>query len=232
MRLPPGLAVKSTAPDRSAWPRMMPATPRSRSRRTPSRSDTPPATRMSASVERTRRPSELRVRLGAAVRQDEAADAAGDELVGERLERRRRRGPSPGERGEPLRPRVEPDRQPVAGDAEAVGEERRVVDDVHRQDDARRPGREGEPDLVGALEPAGELDRDRDPRRDRADDVEVRRAAALARRRSRRRGRPGRRARRTARRSGRAGPSARRRRPRRRARTRPASGRPRRRSRG
>ena len=56
MRLPPGLRRSRSAPDRSASPRMMPATPRSRSRRIPSRSDTPPATRMSASVERTRRP--------------------------------------------------------------------------------------------------------------------------------------------------------------------------------
>ena len=175
----------------------------------PSRSDTPPATRRSTSVARARRAEERDVRR----RRRRGTGRTG----GRRGRPARRRAPRasaggaappPGERGEPLRPRVEPDRQPVAGDLEAVGagaagRRRSPSPGTTRV----APGREREPDRVGRLEAAGELDRDRDARRDRADGLEVRRACRAARRRSRRGGSAARRARRTARRSGRAGPS-------------------------
>ena len=89
------------------------------------------------------------VRRVAAVREDEPGDAAIGELADDAGERRRP-GAVPGKRGEPLRPRIEPDRQPRAGDLEPLGERRRVVGDRHRRHDPRRAGREGEPDPVGA----------------------------------------------------------------------------------
>ena len=129
-------AVKSMAPDRSACPRMMPVTPRSRSRRIPSRSDTPPATRKSASWVRARPASR---------------SPSGSEPPWDRTKRRTPRdassstisanvgtvGSSPRERGESLRPRVQADGQPVARDGEASASRAGLLGDVHRQ---RRPG--------------------------------------------------------------------------------------------
>ena len=105
--------------------------------------------------------------------QDEPRDAGPDQLA-DQLVDGRRRGAPPGERGQPLGPRVEADRQPVAGDREARAEVVGPVGDASGQDDAGRTGGEREPDRVGRFEAAGELERDRDARRDRADRLEVR----------------------------------------------------------
>ena len=88
-----------------------------------------------------------------------------------------RRGPTPREGGQPLGPRIEADRQPVAGDGEARPEVVRPVGDRGREDDPRRAGGEGEPDRLGRIHAAGDLERDGDPGGDRADGLEVRRRA-------------------------------------------------------
>ena len=158
---------------------MTPATPVSRRRRRPSMSRTPPATRISASYDRTSSRVRARLassRLGAAVGQDEPGDAGPDELADEAVDGGRR-GASPREGGQPLRPRVEPDREPVAGDREAGAQVVRAVGDDRREDDPGRAGREGQADRVGRIHAARDLERDGDPGRDR---------------RRRRRGSPGR----------------------------------------
>ena len=117
---------------------MTPATPVSRRRRRPSRSRTPPATRISASYDRTS--SRVRARSGSAppwLRTKRATPAptsspTSPSTVGGD-------GPAPGERRQPLRPRIEADRQPVAGDGEAGPQ---VVGTVG---DRRRSGRPGSP---------------------------------------------------------------------------------------
>ena len=159
---------------------MTPATPASRRRRMPSRSRTPPATRMSASYDRTSDRDPLEVRRGAAV----ASGRSGATPGADQLRDERRRGSAAAaaarERGQPLRPRVEPDRQPVAGDREAAAQVVGPVGDGRREDDAGRAGGEREPDRVGRVDAAGELERDRDPGGDRADRLEVGRAPARA----------------------------------------------------
>ena len=115
---------------------MMPATPASRSRRMPSRSPTPPATRKSASVGRRQAGEQPGVGLAPAVRQHEPAHAGADELLDEALDRRDRRA-APGERREALRPRVESHGEPVAGNGQAVGQEAPVI---RRRSSRGRPG--------------------------------------------------------------------------------------------
>ena len=153
------------APDSSASPRMTPVTPASRRRRMPSRS-VDAAGDEDVRVVRPARPAEhAGVRPSAAVGEDEPAHAAAGELArrvprasaapaGATGTRRAARGAG---RGRPPASRRRP-----RGSREQVA----VVDDAHREDDARRAGGEREPDLVGALEAAGDLDRHRDPRRD------------------------------------------------------------------
>ena len=82
-------------------------------------------------------------------------------------------GPAPGERRQPLRPGIEADGQPVAGDGEAGAQVVGPVGDRGRQDDPGRSGRERELDRLGRVDPAGDLERDGDPCRDRADRVQV-----------------------------------------------------------
>ncbi len=107
-----------------------------------------------------------------AVAEDQAVDAPGDQLLDDRVERRRRPAP-PRERGEPVRTGVEADREPVAGDREAAGQRLRPLDDRDREDDPRRAGGERQAHVVGLLEATRDLERHRDPRRDRADGLEV-----------------------------------------------------------
>jgi len=113
------------------------------------------------------------VRRVAAVAQDEPADAGRDELLDEGLEGRRDRAP-PTEGGDPLRPWVEADREPIARDVDAGAQDVRALDHGDGHDRPRGAGREREPDVVRLLEPARHLERHRDPSRDRADDLEVR----------------------------------------------------------
>ena len=138
----------------------------------------PPATRMSASWRRTSvsissasgsAPPWLRTRRWT---------PRADQLLDERVEGRRRAAP-PRERREAIRPRVEADREPVAGDREAAGERVGPLDDRDREHDPRGPRGEREPHVVGLLEAARDLERDRDPRRDRADGLEVGRRCPL-----------------------------------------------------
>ena len=175
------------APVRSASPRMTPATPASRERRRPSRSRTPPASRISASYVRTSDPHPLEVRRRAAVAQDEAAHARPDQLPDECLDGRWRR-PSPGIGGQPLRPRIQPHREPIARDREACPQLVGLVGDVRPEHGPRRAGREDQADRVGGGQAAGDLDRDGDPRRDGPDRLESRRGPRRARRRNRRGG--------------------------------------------
>ena len=104
--------------------------------------------------------------------QDEARDPGPDQLADEPVDGRWHR-PPPRERGQTLRPRIEPDREPVTGDRQARAQVVRPVGDGRRQDHARRPGGECEPDRIVQFDPAGELERDRDPGRDRADRLEI-----------------------------------------------------------
>ena len=186
-------SVKSTAPDRSAWPRMMPATPASRRRRTPSRSDTPPATRKSASVARTSRASSAASGSAAAVRQDEPADAAGDELVDERLDGRGRRRPAPRERGEPLRPRVEA--RPPASRRRRGGSRRAAAGRRRRSSPGRRASHRPRRRAGSGRGPRGRRRAGSGRRpapRSRPIASRLAGPAGCARRRSRRRGRPAR----------------------------------------
>ena len=138
----------------------------------------------------------------------------------------RRRRPTPGEGRQPLRARIEPDRQPVAGDRQAGAEVVGPIGDRRGQHDPGRAGREGEPDRVGRVHarrrpgagprsarrsrrPSSRLAGRPGPRAVEVDEVDEPRARAP----------------RTARRSGPGGRSARRSRRRRRASRRPASGR-------
>ena len=98
-------------------------------------------------------------------------------------------GPVPRERGQPLRPRIQArprasPRRPRCTPASVVGSST-IASDEH---DPRRTGREREADRVRRLDAAGELQRDRDRGRDRADRLEIRRRCRAARRRSRRDG--------------------------------------------
>ena len=145
-------------------------------------------------------------------REDQPADARPDELLDERVERGRRSAP-PRERGEPLRPRVEADGEPVAGDREARARASRAG--RRSRSRARRawPRRRTRGGLVGLLQAARELERDGDAGGDRADGLEVRRAAALRAVEVDEVEEPGALRRRSARRSAPGGRSARRRRP-------------------
>ena len=156
---------------------MMPAAPASRTRRSASRSFTPPATRRSTSADPRERRELGDLGLAGRVAEHEPSDAAAGEL-GDEVRQRGRRRPVPRERGEPVRPRVEPDREPVAGDLEARPQERRVVGEREAGHDARRAGGERDLDRLGRVEAAGELERRRDARGDRADRVGVHRGAA------------------------------------------------------
>ncbi len=166
------------APERRASPRMSPATPASRRRRTASRSVRAAGDEEVDVVARGERGEERGVRRGAAVGQHEPAHAGGDQLLDQGVERRHG-GPPPRERGEPLGPRVQPHGEPVAGDGEALPQRRGPLDDRDRQHDARGPRREGEAHVVGLLEPARDLERDGDPRRHGAHRLEVRRPGLL-----------------------------------------------------
>ena len=170
-------AGKSMAPDRSASPRMMPATPASRSRRDRRRG------------RRRRRPRGCRRRTtrtsGAAARrpgsappcdEDEPADApatssatSASSVGGD--------GASPGERGQPLGPRIEPDRQPVAGDREAgaqrSGRRRRDIARTTRVAPAAKASRISSAPSSPPASWSGTATRDGD----RADRLEVRRRA-------------------------------------------------------
>ena len=195
------------APESSASPRMTPATPASRRRRTPSRSVTPPATSdlgVVAADERVeQRGVGRRGRRGSA----RAGGRRADELLDQRVERGGRAA-APRERGDPLRPRIEADRQPVARDREApvqrVGPLDDATESTTRVAPAANASRRGR--RPPARRRAGAAPR---PPRDRADCLEVRRRDRAARRRSRRGGGAGRPGRRTAPRSARAGRSAR-----------------------
>ena len=160
-----------------------------------------------------------------------SGDARTDQLADEPVDGRRG-GAAPGEGGQPLRSRIEPDRQPVAGHAEARPQVVGVVGDRRGQHDPRRAGSEGQPDRVGRIDAAGDLERDGDASRDRADGLEVAGRAAPRAVEVDEVDRAGARAPRTARRSAPAGRSARRCPPRRRASRRPAIGPPRGRSPG
>ena len=151
---------------------MTPATPVSRRRRSPSRSRTPPATRISASYDRTS--SRVLARSGSAPPwpRTKRATPGPDELADEPVDGRRH-GPVPVERGQPLRPRIEPDGEPVAGDREARPQVVGPVGDGRGQHDPRRPGGERELDPLRRIDAAGDLERDGDPRRDRPDRVEI-----------------------------------------------------------
>ena len=83
----------------------------------------------------------------------------------------------PAERGQPVRPRVEADGQPVARDRQALAQVVGSIGDGGGQHDPCRAGREGEPDAVGGIHAAGQLERDPDPRRDATDRLEVDRGA-------------------------------------------------------
>ena len=210
---------------------MTPATPVSRRRRSPSRSWIPPATRISASYDRTR--SRVRDRSGSAPPwlRTKRAHPRRDQLADQPVDRRRDRA-APRKGGQPLRPRVEPDREPVAGDREARAQVVRSVRDGRRRGPrAWHPPRR----RAGSRHPirrrrqagAGPRSGPRSRRPPRGWP-----ALRLVRRRSRRGGGAAPPSPRTAPRSGRAGRSAHRSRRRRRASRRDASGRPRGRSRG
>ena len=138
---------------------------------------TPPATRKSASYDRTSEARPNQVGLGAAMGQDEPGDPGSDELADERLERGWGTRPAPRERGEPIRPRVEPDGQPVARDSQARAQVRRA----DRRCPSRAPPAWRRPrrrDGRGRrLQPAGELQRHGDLRGDGPDRVEIARGA-------------------------------------------------------
>ena len=216
---------KSMAPDSSACPRITPATPASRRRRTPSRSVMPPATTMSASWRRTSASISSASGVGAAVAQDEAVDAA--RRPAPRRARRasggapRRHGNAASRSGRGSRPTASQSPATARQPASASGRSTMAIE----QHDPRGAGGEREPHVVGLLQAARDLERHRDPaprprRRPRGWP-----APPAGRRRSRRGGGSARPGRRTARRSDRAGRSARRCRPRRRASRRPASAR-------
>src|SRR5205823_14587095 len=117
-----------------------------------------------------------RIRPAAAMRQDEPPNPKVRQAA-DQLRQRWSHAPAPWKGGDPIWPWIEPDRQPVAGDRDAFADQLRLIDDAHREDDARGPGREGEADLIGALEAAGYLDRDRDTAGDAADRLEIDRRA-------------------------------------------------------
>ena len=147
------------APARSASPRMTAATPASRRRGRTATSVTPPATMNAASGSAARRAR--RAVSGSAPpcestnRRTPASTRRADEL----LEGRRAAG-LPAGFGEALRTRVEPDGEPVAGDAQAGGQALRLLGHrEQRQHDARRAGREGQLDLLRTVDAAGHLER-------------------------------------------------------------------------
>ena len=124
------------APERRASPRMTPAAPVSRRRRRPSRSRTPPATRISASYDRT---------------SERTRSRSGDAPPWDRTRRRTPAptssptrastvggvGAAPREGGQSLRPRIQADGQPVAGDRRGTRAGRRVG---RRWRSSARPG--------------------------------------------------------------------------------------------
>ena len=151
---------------------MTPATPVSRRRRSPSRSRTPPATRISASYDRTS--CRVRERSGSAPpwlrtnRATPAPTSSADEPVD-----RRRHGSVPVEGRQPLGAWIEPDGQPVARHRQARAQVVRPIGDRRGQDDPGRTGREGQLDPLGRVDAAGDLERDGDAGRDRPDRLEV-----------------------------------------------------------
>ena len=114
--------------------------------------------------------------LAPAVAQDEPRDAEADELTGELRERRGAAAP-PRECRETLGAGIEADRQPVAGDGEAGSQRVGIVGECEANHDPRRAGGEREPDAICGIDPACDLDRGGDARRDLPDGLEVARAA-------------------------------------------------------
>jgi hypothetical protein len=84
----------------------------------------------------------------------------------------------PGKGIQPFGSGIEPNGEPVAGDRAAGAQVVRAVGDRHPEHDSRCTGGEREPDRVGLLEAARDLERYRHPRRDRADRVQVHRVTA------------------------------------------------------
>ena len=185
---------------------MTPATPVSRRRRSPSRSWIPPATRISASYDRTR--SRVRGRSGSAppwlrtkrTTPARASSPMRPSTVGG-VARRQGNAASRSGRGS----------SPTASQSPAIARQARRSSGRSAMavvsDHAGRAGREGEPDRLVGFDAARQLERDGDPGRDRPDHLEVGRCRRPVRRRSRRGGGAGRPSPRTARRSGPAGRS-------------------------
>ena len=117
---------------------MMPLTPASRRRPIPARSRDAAGHEQVDVVVRTRPPQQARrpapSRRGRgriAGRRGRSARRPGSSRVGHAR-------PAPGKRREPLGPRIEAHRQPVAGDGDRIAQELGLLDDAHRQHD---PGR-------------------------------------------------------------------------------------------
>jgi hypothetical protein len=156
---------------------MMPAAPVSRTRRTASRSEMPPATTRSrppsAPARRSPRSPRRRSRGPgrSAGRRGPQARTGGREGWAARRDAsgRPRAGP----------PGIQAHGEPVARHIDAGAEELGVVGDRERGHHAGRPGGEGDADRLRRIETTGELERRRDPRRDGADGVRVDRGAVL-----------------------------------------------------
>ena len=106
------------------------------------------------------------------VGEHDARNTRGDQFV-EELFGARCGGAAPWVRGKSLGTRVETDRQPVARSPDAFGEERRMIDDRHRNDGARGASGECEADRFGRFHPPGDLERRGDESRDGTDRLEV-----------------------------------------------------------
>ncbi len=197
--------ARSIAPVKSASPRMTPATPLSRSWRSSSSVLTPPATRTSSACSEASLSTAALCSPETCEKTRRATPAAAQ--LGDQLVKRWSRSP-PGVAGEALGPGVHAHRQPVAGDAQAVGQQGGILG--HRPQRHHHPcgaGGEGDLDLLGPIHAAGQLQRSRHRVGDGPDGIEVGRAAPGPPRRGRRGGSPRRPAPRALRRWRPAGPS-------------------------
>jgi hypothetical protein len=80
------------------------------------------------------------------------------------------------QRGDPGERRAE--RQPVTRDVDAGAQQRRVIGEGEAAHHPRRASGEGDLDRLGRVDAPGKLQRRRDPRRDRPEDLHVDRGAA------------------------------------------------------
>ena len=121
----------------------------------------------------------VEVRLGTAVGQHEPGDAGPDELADSASTvggAGRRHGKAASRSGRGSSPTASQSPATATHARRSSGRSAMTVD----EDDPGRAGGEGQADRLGRVDAAGELERDRDPGRDRPDGVEVARTPARA----------------------------------------------------